>query len=85
MQRYLCLLIVGLSVGLTPVLSQERPRRSAPASPMMQIPSEATLERDAVTSRRNEFSKSDALATKEMNQQNKRIDREMKRGICTGC
>jgi hypothetical protein len=52
---------------------------------MMQIPSEATLERDAVTSRRNEFSKSDALATKEMDQQNKRIDREMKRGICTGC
>jgi hypothetical protein len=49
------------------------------------IPSEKTLERDAVTSPRNDFSTNDATATRRMERQNRRIDREVKEGICTDC
>jgi hypothetical protein len=49
------------------------------------IPSERTLERDAVTQQQNDFSTNDATATREMNRQNRRIDREVEKGICMDC
>ena len=49
------------------------------------IPSERTLEREAVTQPRNEFSTNDAIATQQMERQNKRIDREVEKGICSDC
>ena len=49
------------------------------------IPSEKVLERDAVTEPRNEFSTNDATATKQMERQNRRIDRMLEKGICTDC
>jgi hypothetical protein len=85
MQRLACLLIVSTLVGTAPAWPQERKRRPPAPSGEIQIPSEKTLEREAVTMPRNSFSRDDAAATKQMNQQNKRIDREMKRGICVGC
>jgi hypothetical protein len=85
MQRLVCLLIVSTFVGTAPAWPQERKRRPPAPSGQIQIPSEKTLEREAVTIPRNNFSRDDAVATKQMDQQNKRIDREMKRGICVGC
>ena len=49
------------------------------------VPSERTLERDAVTQTRNDFSTNDAAATQEMKRQNQRIDREVEKGICSDC
>jgi hypothetical protein len=48
------------------------------------IPSERSLERDAVTQQQNDFSTNDATA-QEMNRQNRRFDREVEKGICTDC
>jgi hypothetical protein len=49
------------------------------------IPSERTLEREAVTQPRNDFSTNDATATQQMKRQNQRIDREVEKGICADC
>ncbi|ANY80912.1 hypothetical protein BB934_24010 [Microvirga ossetica] len=49
------------------------------------IPSEQTLERDAVTQPRNDFLTNDATATRQMQRQNRRIDREVDKGICSDC
>jgi hypothetical protein len=62
-------------------------QESSPAAPNgeMRIPSEKVLERDAVTSAKNEFSTNDGRATRQMEQQNRRIDSTIMKGICTGC
>jgi hypothetical protein len=49
------------------------------------IPSERALEREAVTQPRNEFSTNDAVALEQMERQDRRIDQEVEKGICTDC
>jgi len=85
MQRNMCLLLFALVVGFSPALSQERNRRSPPASNEIQIPSDQMLERDAVTIPRNNFSTNDAKAIKQMDRRAKQIDRKVMNGICDGC
>jgi hypothetical protein len=86
MQRLLWLATLCVLVTAGPVWSQDRdPRRLVTPSGEIKIPSEKTLERDAVTIPRNDFSTNDATAIKQMEEQNKRIDREVMKGICTGC
>jgi hypothetical protein len=85
MQRLLCLVIVSLLVGAAPVWPQERNLRPPTTSGEIRIPSEKTLERDAVTMPRNEFSTDDATAIKQMDQRDKQIDRALEKGICAGC
>ena len=45
----------------------------------------STLEREAVTQPRNDFSTNDAVATQQMERQNQLIDREVEKGICSDC
>jgi len=49
------------------------------------IPTEQTRERDAVTQPRNDFSTTNTTATRQMERQNRRIDREVDKGICSDC
>jgi hypothetical protein len=85
MQRLLCLVIVSLVVGAAPAWPQERNRRPPTPSGEIQIPSEKTLERDAASTPGNEFSRDDATAIKQMDQQDRQIDRAVEKGICVGC
>jgi len=75
----------GMLTAAAPGWAQER--NAGPILPggEIAIPSERTLEREAVTSPRNEFSTNDAVATEQMERQNRRIDLEVEKGICTGC
>ena len=84
MKRQLCLAIAGLSVLSTAALPQEVSRPPV-SSGEIQIPSQSTLERDAVTIPRNDFSTNDATATIQMERREKRIDSEVQKGICDGC
>jgi hypothetical protein len=78
MQRLLWIAALSVLATTTPGRAQD------PGPPVhdgdIVIPSERTLERDAVTQPQN-----DATATQEMNRQNRRIDREVEKGICTDC
>lgn len=65
--------------------AQNQDAGSMPQGDEITIPSEKTLERDAVASPKNEFSTDDAAATRQMDQQNKQIDRRIMKGICTDC
>jgi hypothetical protein len=86
MKRQLCLAIAGLSVLSTAALPQESAVGRPPVSSgEIQIPSQRTLERDAVTIPRNDFSTNDATATIQMERREKRIDSEVQKGICDGC
>jgi hypothetical protein len=85
MQRLLWLATLCVLVTAGPVWSQDRDPRLVTPSGEIKIPSEKTLERDAVTIPRNDFSTNDATAIKQMEEQNKRIDREVMKGICTDC
>jgi hypothetical protein len=83
MQRLILLAALGILATTTPGWAQ------GPNPPVRDgeivIPSEQTLEREAVTQPRNDFSTNDAIATQQMNRQNKRIDREVEKGICSDC
>ena len=83
MQRLIWIAALSILVTATPSRAQD------PGPPVRDgeivIPSERTLERDAVTQQQNDFSTNDATATQEMNRQNRRIDREVEKGICTDC
>jgi hypothetical protein len=85
MQRHLWLVLFSLVVAAVPAWSQNREPRHPLPSGEIQIPSERTLEREAVTTPRNEFSPNDATATKQMDQSDRQIDREVMKGICTDC
>jgi hypothetical protein len=85
MQRLLCLTILSLLIGTAPAWPQERNRRPLTPSGKIQIPSERTLEREVVTTPRNEFSRDDATAIEQMDQRDKQIDRAVEKGICAGC
>jgi hypothetical protein len=85
MQRQLWLALLGLLVAAAPAWSQDREPRRPPPAGEVQIPSQSTLEREAVTTPGNDFSTNDATATKQMDQQDKQIDRKVMKGICTDC
>jgi hypothetical protein len=83
MQRLI--LIAALSILATATSGWAQDRKPPVRDGEIVIPSERTLERDAVTQPRNDFSTNDAAATREMNRQNQRIDREVEKGICSDC
>jgi hypothetical protein len=85
MQRVILLAALSCLATVTPGWAQNQDSRPAPRRDEIKIPSERTLKRDAVTSPRNDFSTDDATATRQMDRQNRRIDREVKEGICTDC
>ncbi|GEO15201.1 hypothetical protein [Microvirga aerophila] len=85
MQRVTFLIAFWGLVTIMPSWAQNQEPRPTPRGDEITIPSERTLERDAVTSPKNEFSTDDVTATRQMERQNKRIDREVKEGICTDC
>jgi hypothetical protein len=76
--------ILGL-VATVPGWAQNQDSGPAARNGEITIPSEKALERDAVTSPRNEFSTNDATATRQMEQQNQQIDRKVMKGICIDC
>lgn len=85
MQRVTFLIGFWGLVTIMPGQAQNQDSKPAPRTGEIIIPSERTLERDAATSPKNEFSRDDATATRQMEQQNRRIDREVKEGICADC
>ncbi|MEE1656201.1 hypothetical protein VB618_08330 [Microvirga sp. CF3062] len=85
MQRIMLLAAFGMLMTTAPGLAQDRDRGPVRRNGEIIIPTERTLEREAVTSPKNEFSTDDATATRQMEQQNRRIDREVEKGICTDC
>jgi len=83
MQRVLLLAALGVLASTASVRAQE-------SGPLMRdgeivIPSERVLEQEAVTQPRNDFSRNDATAIQQMERQNREIDREVEKGICSGC
>ena len=82
MQRLMFLAALGILATTTPGWAQDQP---VLRDGEIVIPSERTLEREAVTQPRNDFSTNDATATKQMERQNQRIDREVEKGICSDC
>jgi hypothetical protein len=85
MQRIILLAAFGMVTAATPGLAQVRDPGPVLRNGEIVIPSERVLKREAVTQPRNEFSTNDAVALKQMERQNRRIDREVKKGICTAC
>jgi hypothetical protein len=83
MQRIPLLIGMGFLVIAVPAWAQEPELRSPGGT--ITIPSQRTLEREAVTQPRNEFSTNDATATRQMERQDRQIDREVIKGICTDC
>ncbi|WP_201863055.1 hypothetical protein [Microvirga soli] len=85
MKRTIVLAALGILAAAVPGQAQERDARPAPSTNEIVIPSQRVLERDAVTQPRNDFSTNDAVATEQMERQNRKIDREVEKGICTDC
>jgi hypothetical protein len=85
MPHLIALVTLSVLVFTIPAWSQEAGRRPSPATGDIQIPSEQELEREAVTQPGDPFSTDDAAARKQMDERAKRIDREVMKGICTGC
>lgn len=85
MQRIMLLAAFGMLTATAPALAQDRNPGSALRNGEIVIPSERVLEREAVTQPRNEFSTNDAVALEQMERQDRRIDREVEKGICTDC
>jgi hypothetical protein len=85
MHRIILLAALSCLVTVMPGWAQNQDSRPAPNQGEITIPSEKTLERDAVTSPKNDFSRDDATATRQMERQNRRIDRKVKEGICADC
>jgi hypothetical protein len=85
MHRVIILATLSCLVTIMPGQAQSQDSKPAPRTREIIIPSERTLERDAATSPKNEFSRDDATATRQMEQQNRRIDREVEKGICADC
>ncbi|WP_262027061.1 hypothetical protein [Microvirga sp. Mcv34] len=79
------LALAGLAAA-SPVSAQgQKPRQPPVRNGEVVIPSDKALERDATTQPRNDFSTNDTTATRQMNRQNQRIDKLLKKGICTDC
>ena len=88
MLRHLCLVTLGALIVTTPALTQDSNRSLTPSGEI-QIPSGAAIDRmldsNTVPPPDKEFSANDAKAIQEMDQRAKRIDQEVKKGICTDC
>ena len=56
MQRHLWLVLLGFFVAAAPAWSQDREPRRPPPAGEVQIPSQSTLEQEAVTTPGNDFS-----------------------------
>ena len=85
MTRVILLASLGGLVLGAPGRTQDREPGPVRRGGEITIPSESTLEREAVTQPRNEFSTDDATATRQMEEQNRLIDRKVMRGICSDC
>ena len=85
MHRVILLAVLLGLVTVTSSRAQNQDSRPPPRQGEITIPSERTLERDAVTSPKNEFSTNDAAAARQMERQNRQIDRKVMKGICTDC
>jgi hypothetical protein len=85
MQRVILLAAFSCLATVMPSWAQNQDPRPAPGQREITIPSEKTLERDAVTSPKDEFSTNDATATRQLERQNRQIDRKIMKGICTDC
>ena len=85
MSRAILLAALGGLVMAAPGWAQVQDPGLALHGGEITIPSESTLEREAVTQPRNEFSTDDAIADRQMEEQDRVIDREVMRGICTDC
>lgn len=85
-----CLYLVTLAALITagPTQAQDRDRPFTPSGEI-QVPSGAAIDRmldsNTVPSPDKEFSSDDAKAIQQMDQRAKRIDQEVKQGICTDC
>jgi hypothetical protein len=88
MRRNLWLVVLGSLITSGPGIAQESKRPFTPSGEI-QIPSGAAIDRmldsDTLPPPDKEFSRNDAKAIEEMDQRAKRIDRDVMRGICTGC
>jgi hypothetical protein len=88
MYRYLCLITLGALITAAPALAQESNRPFTPSGEI-QVPSGAAIDRmldsDTVPPPAKEFSPNDAKAIQQMDQSDKRIDRDVMKGICTEC
>ena len=85
MHRVILLAVLLGLVAVTSSRAQNQDSGPPPRQGEITIPSEKTLERDAVTSPKDDFSRDDATATRQMERQNRRIDRKVKEGICADC
>ncbi|MBO1906877.1 hypothetical protein KHP60_16475 [Microvirga sp. 3-52] len=85
MHRVILLAVLLGLVAVTSSRAQNQDSGPPPRQGEITIPSERTLERDAVTSPKNEFSTNDAAAARQMERQNRQIDRKVMKGICTDC
>jgi hypothetical protein len=85
MQRVILLTLLGSLMTALPSWAQERDSRPPSRRGEITIPSGSTLEREAVTSPKNDFSTNDATAIQQMDRQNREIDRKVMKGICTEC
>ncbi len=79
------LALAGLVMAASVSAQGQNPRQPPVRNGEVVIPSEKTLEQDAVTQPRNDFSTNDATATQQMKRQNQRIDKLLEKGICTDC
>ena len=87
MRRYLCLVTLGASIATGPALAQQGNQPFTPSGEI-QIPSGAAIDQmlDSNTIPPDkQFSPNDAKAIQQMDQRAKRIDQEVKKGICNGC
>jgi hypothetical protein len=85
MPRIILVAALGGLVMASPGWAQDQDPGLALRGGEIVIPSERTLEREVVTQPWNEFSTDDATAIRQMEEQNRLIDREVMRGICTDC
>ncbi|WP_457094113.1 hypothetical protein [Microvirga sp. P5_D2] len=88
MRRYLGLVTLSALIATGPALAQESNRPFTPSGEV-QIPSGTAIDRmldsNTVPPPDKEFSADDAKAIQQMDQRAKRIDQEVKKGICTDC
>jgi hypothetical protein len=85
MSRVILLAVLGILTAAALGWAQDQDPGLALRGGEITIPSESTLEREAVTQPRDEFSRDDAIADRQMEEQNRVIDREVMRGICSDC
>jgi len=88
MHRYLWLVTLCSLISATPALAQGSDRPFTPSGEI-QVPSGAAIDRmldsNTVPPPDKEFSPNDTKAIQQMDQRAKRIDQEVKKGICSDC